>query len=59
MRQNARFTPVTRATVRDTGLLAFEQRADVALVNLKRIEAIRDIGLAEPDEPDSFALTPR
>ena len=35
-RQNVRFTPVTRAAVRDTRLVGFEQRAEVVLVNLRR-----------------------
>ena len=51
-RQNARFAPVTRAAVRDSGLEGFEQRAEVVLVNMRRIETIRDVGL---DEPEPFA----
>jgi hypothetical protein len=57
-RQNVRFTPVTRAAVRDTRLADFEQRADVVLVNLRRVGTIRDVGIgdpgddAEPDLPD-------
>jgi hypothetical protein len=59
-RQNVRFTPVTRATVRDTQLVGFEQRAEVVLVNLRRVATIRDVGVAdaeeigagEPDLPD-------
>jgi len=49
-RQNVRFTPVTRAAVRDTRLVGFEQRAEVVLVNLRRVATIRDLGVAEPDE---------
>ena len=52
LRQNARFAPVTRAAVRDSGLEGFEQRAEVVLVNMRRIETIRDVGL---DEPEPFA----
>jgi hypothetical protein len=51
-RQNARFAPITRAAVRDIGLEGFEQRAEVVLVNMRRIETIRDVGL---DEPEPFA----
>ena len=59
-RQNVRFTPVTRAAVRDTRLAGFEQRAEVVLVNLRRVATIRDLGitegedgdLGEPDMPD-------
>jgi hypothetical protein len=59
-RQNVRFTPVTRAAVRDTRLAGFEQRAEVVLVNLRRVGTIRDVGIgdaegadaAEPDLPD-------
>jgi hypothetical protein len=51
-RQNVRFTPVTRASVRDTRLVGFEQRAEVVLVNLRRVGTIRDLGLGEPDESD-------
>ncbi len=46
-RQNARFAAVTRAAVRDGGLAGFEQRADVVLVNMRRIGTIRDVGLDE------------
>jgi hypothetical protein len=49
IRQNVRFAPVTRATVRDGGLAGFEQRADVVLVNMRRVETIRDIGIDEPE----------
>lgn len=49
IRQNARFAPVTRATVRDGGLAGFEQRADVVLVNMRRVETIRDVGIDEPE----------
>jgi len=51
-RQNVRFTPVTRAAVRDTRLVGFEQRAEVVLVNLRHVATIRDLGVAEPDEGD-------
>lgn len=51
-RQNLRFTPVTRAAVRDTRLVGFEQRADVVLVNLRRVATIRDVGVTESDEGD-------
>lgn len=49
-RQNVRFTPVTRATVHDTRLAGFEQRAEVVLVNLHRVATIRDVGITESDE---------
>ena len=52
LRQNVRFAAITRATVRDSELEAFEQRAEVVLVNMRRIETIRDVGL---DEPEPFA----
>lgn len=51
-RQNVRFTPVTRAAVRDTRLVGFEQRADVVLVNLRRVATIRDLGVSESDDED-------
>lgn len=51
-RQNVRFTPVTRAAVRDTRLIGFEQRAEVVLVNLRRVATIRDLGVTEGDEAD-------
>lgn len=51
-RQNTRFTPVTRAAVRDTRLAGFEQRAEVVLVNLRRVGTIRDIGLGESGDSD-------
>jgi hypothetical protein len=51
-RQNVRFTPVTRATVRDTRSAGFEQRAEVVLVNLRRVATIRDMGVTESDEGD-------
>lgn len=51
-RQNVRFTPVTRAAVRDTRLVGFEQRAEVVLVNLRRVATIRDLGVTESDEAD-------
>ena len=47
LRQNLRFAPVTRATVRDSGIDGFEQRAEVVLVNMRRVETMRDIGLEE------------
>ena len=49
LRQNLRFAPVTRATVRDSGIDGFEQRAEVVLVNMRRVETIRDIGLDEAE----------
>jgi hypothetical protein len=49
LRQNLRFAPVTRATVRDSGRDGFEQHADVVLVNMRRVETIRDIGLDESE----------
>jgi hypothetical protein len=51
-RQNVRFTPVTRAVVRDTRLVGFEQRAEVVLINLRRVATIRDLGITEGDEND-------
>lgn len=51
-RQQARFTPITRATVGDTRLAGYEQRAEVVLVNLKRVDMIRDVGVEDQDEPD-------
>ncbi len=51
-RQNVRFTPVTRASVKDTRLVGFEQRAEVVLVNLRRVATIRDMGITEGDEVD-------
>ena len=54
-RQNVRFTPVTRAAVHDTRLAGFEQRAEVVLVNLRRVGTIRDVGIGgsgDSDEPD-------
>lgn len=49
LRQNLRFAPVTRATVRDSGFDGFEQRAEVVLINMRRLETMRDIGLDEPE----------
>ena len=49
-RQNARFAAVTRAAVRDSGREGFEQHADVVLVNMRRIETIRDVGLDETEQ---------
>lgn len=49
LRQNARFAAVTNAAIRDGGLPGFEQRADVVLVNMRRIDAIQDVGLDEGD----------
>ena len=51
-RQSTRFSAITRAAVHDTRLVGFEQRAEVVLVNLRRVEIIRDIGVDEPDEAD-------
>ncbi len=51
-RLNTRFTPITRAAVQDTRLAGFEQRADVVLVNLKRVDVIRDVGLDEKGEKE-------
>lgn len=44
-RQNVRYVAITRAVVRDTELEGFEQRADVVLVNMHRIDSIQDVGL--------------
>jgi hypothetical protein len=52
LRQNARYAPITRAVIRDSGLPGFEQRAEVVLVNMRRVDTIRDVGL---DEPEPFA----
>lgn len=49
LRQNLRFAPVTRATVRDSGIDGFEQHADVVLVNMRRVETMRDTGLEEAE----------
>ncbi len=57
-RQNARFAPVTRAAVRDSGLPGFEQRADVVLVNMRRIGTIHDVGLDEPEAMAGPEATP-
>ncbi len=51
-RQQARFTPITRATVRDTRLAGYEQRAEVVLVNLKRVDMIRDMGVEDQEAAD-------
>lgn len=51
-RQSTRFSPVTRAVVRDTRLVGFEQRAEVVLVNLRRVATIRDLGVGDADESD-------
>lgn len=56
-RQQARFTPITRATVSDTRLVGYEQRAEVVLVNLKLVDVIRDVGLDEQEEPDDAEPT--
>ena len=56
-RQDARFAAVTRAAVRDSEREGFEQRADVVLVNMRRIETIRDVGLDEPVVLTSFEAT--
>lgn len=59
MRQTARFVPVTRASVRDTGLHGFEQRAEVVLVNMRRVDKILDVGLDQPDPlPSTEASAP-
>ena len=50
-RQNTRFAPVTRASIQDTALDGFEQRAEVVLINLRMVETIRDVGVGEPDAP--------
>jgi hypothetical protein len=50
LRQNNRFAPVTRAAVRDVGLDGFEQRADVVLVNMRRVAKIQDVGLDQPEQ---------
>ena len=58
LRQGSRFTPVTRATVRDAQLSGFEQRANVLLVNLRQVATIRDVDLAKhelTDAPDATA----
>lgn len=58
MRQNARFLAITRAVISDATLEGFEQRANVLLINLRRVDTIRDVGLGErevPDEPDAGA----
>jgi hypothetical protein len=52
LRQTARYAPITRAAIRDSGLPGFEQRAEVVLVNMRRVDTIRDVGL---DEPEPFA----
>ena len=49
LRQNLRFAAVTRATVRDSGIDGFEQHADVVLVNMRRVETMRDTGLEEAE----------
>lgn len=49
LRQNLRFAPLTRAVVRDSGREGFEQRAEVILVNMRRVETMRDIGLEESE----------
>lgn len=49
LRQNLRFAPLTRAVVRDSGREGFERRAEVILVNMRRVETMRDIGLEEPE----------
>jgi hypothetical protein len=59
MRQSNRFTAITRVVVRDPQLPGFEQRADVLLVNLRRIGTIRDVGLGEVPGPASDASAPR
>lgn len=58
LRQNLRFAPITRAVVRDTERDGFEQRAEVVLVNMRRVETVRDIGLEEPEGTASEAIAP-
>jgi hypothetical protein len=58
IRQNARFAPVTRAAVHDTGLDGFEQRAEVVLVNMRRIDKIQDVGLDQPEPLSSPEVSP-
>ncbi|MEX0625522.1 MAG: hypothetical protein WD402_03155 [Chloroflexota bacterium] len=53
LRQNLRFAPLTRAVVQDSGREGFEQRAEVILVNMRRVETMRDIGVEEPEGPSS------
>jgi hypothetical protein len=48
-RQNMRYAAVTRAVVRDTELEGFEQHADVVLVNMHRIDSIRDVDLDQAE----------
>lgn len=43
-RQNVRYAALTRAVVRDSELEGFEQHAEVVLVNMHRIDSIRDVG---------------
>ncbi len=56
-RQRARFSPVTRATLRDSRSEVFEERAEVVLVNLHRVEVMRDVGLgtSADEEADTDA----
>ena len=49
LRQNLRFAPVTRANVRDSGRDGFEQRAEVVLINMRRVATMRDLGLDESE----------
>jgi hypothetical protein len=50
---------VTHASVRDTGLQGFEQRAEVVLVNMRRVDKILDVGLDQPDPlPSTEASAP-
>lgn len=58
LRQASRFIPVTRAVVRDTQLAGFEQHANVLLVNLRRVESIKDVGLREEEPPDAPETAP-
>lgn len=50
-RQSVRFAAVTHAAIRDSNLTGFAERADVVLVNMREVDAIRDVGV---DESDAF-----
>jgi len=52
-RKGGRFEPVTRASVRDIRFELFEQRAEVVLVNLRRVEVLHDVGLGDSPQPDA------
>jgi len=49
LRQNLRFAAVTRANVRDSARDGVEQRAEVVLINMRRVETMRDVGFDEPE----------